>query len=58
MQQFWGIGIVEFWKLISERHPDSGEVAELCARYDMKVEGPSLKAEDSLERVSTDTVSV
>jgi hypothetical protein len=50
--------VVEFSKLISEGHPDSGEVAELFARYDMKVGGRSLKAEDSLERVSTDTVSV
>jgi hypothetical protein len=26
---------VEFSKLISEGHPDSGEVAELFARYDI-----------------------
>ena len=32
--------------------------SESAARYDMTVVGPLLKAEDSLERVSTDTVSV
>ena len=49
---------VEFSRLISQGHPESGEVAQLFARYDMKMVGPSLNVEDSLERISTETEPV
>lgn len=46
---------VEFSELISQGQPDKGAVTELFARYDMKIVGPPLNAEDNLERVSIPT---